>query len=373
MTISLFSALSLGQVQLPNRIVVAPMCQYSAEDGRATDWHVMHLGALAQSGAGLLILEATAVQARGRISWADLGLWDDTCQAALASVLHSIRRHSAMPLGIQLAHAGRKASVARPWEGGGVLAPDHVHGWQAIAPSALAFEPDGPAPQAATLAEIDTIVQAFADAARRADALGFAVIEIHAAHGYLLHQFLSPLSNQRQDAYGGSLENRMRLLLRVFDAVRAAVSATRAVGVRISATDWVDGGWDLDQSIALAKALEARGNDFIHVSSGGLSPQQKIPLQPGYQVPHAHAIKQQVETPVIAVGLITDPQHAQAILHQGQADAIALARAMLYDPRWPWHAAAALGQSIGVSAQFLRCEPHSHKGLLRLAQQPALQ
>jgi len=373
MPVSLFSPLTLGQVQLPNRIVVAPMCQYSADEGQATDWHAMHLGALAQSGAGLLILEATAVEARGRISWADLGLWDDRCQTALTSVLRSIRRHSAMPLGVQLAHAGRKASVARPWEGGGALPPDDARGWQTIAPSALAFQPDGPAPQAATLADIDAIVQAFADAAHRADALGFEVIEIHAAHGYLLHQFLSPLSNSRQDEYGGVLENRMRLLLRVFDAVRAAVSATRAVGVRISATDWVDGGWDLDQSIALAKALEARGNDFIHVSSGGLSPQQKIPLQPGYQVPHAHAIKQRVKTPVIAVGLITDPMHAQDILHQDQADAIALARAMLYNPRWPWHAAAMLGQSVGVSAQFLRSEPHTHKGLLRLAQPPALQ
>jgi len=373
MPVSLFSPVAFGQVQLPNRIVIAPMCQYSANAGQATDWHAMHLGTLAQSGAGLLMLEATAVEPRGRISWADLGLWDDHCQAALAAVLQSIRRHSAMPLGIQLAHAGRKASAARPWESGGTLPPDDARGWQTIAPSALPFQPNAPAPIAATLAELDAIVQAFADAARRADALGFEVIEIHAAHGYLLHQFLSPLSNQRQDAYGGSLENRMRLLVRVLDAVRAAVPTTRAVGVRISATDWVDGGWDLTQSIALAKVLENHGNDFIDVSSGGLSPQQHITLQPGYQVPHAHAIKQAVNTPVIAVGLITEPQHAQDILDQGQADAVALARAMLYNPRWPWHAAAMLGQSIGVSAQFLRCEPHNHKGLLRLAQPRALQ
>jgi len=373
MTTSLFSPLALGRVQLSNRIVVAPMCQYSAEQGQATDWHAMHLGTLAQSGAGLLILEATAVEARGRISWADLGLWDDRCQAALVPVMHAIRRHSPIRLGIQLAHAGRKASTARPWEGGGVLSPDDPRGWQTIAPSALAFHADDPLPQAATLDDIDAIVQAFAVAARRADALGFEVIEIHAAHGYLLHQFLSPLSNQRQDDYGGVLENRMRLLLRVFEAVRAAVPAHRAVGVRISATDWVDGGWDLAQSVVLARALEARGNDFMHISSAGLSPLQKISLKAGYQVPHAHAIKQAVSTPVIAVGLITKPQHAQDILDRGQADAIALARAMLYDPRWPWHAAAALGQRALAAAQFLRCEPHAHKGLLQLAQTPALQ
>lgn len=367
MTVSLFSPLALGQVQIPNRIVIAPMCQYSADEGRATDWHAMHLGNLAQSGAGLLILEATAVEARGRISWADLGLWDRERQDALAPIVRSIRRHSAMPLGIQLAHAGRKASTDQPWAGGKALPADDPRAWQTIAPSALPFLPDDPTPRAATTEDIDAIVQAFADAARRADALGFEVIEIHAAHGYLLHQFLSPLANQRTDDYGGSLENRMRLTLRVYDAVRAAVPAHRAVGVRISATDWVEGGWDLDQSIALARALEQRGNDFIHISSGGLSPQQKITIGPGYQVPFAQAIKQQVSTPVIAVGMITEPRQAQRILDQGQADAIALARGILYDPRWPWHAAAELGHSIAVAPQYLRCEPHDHKGLLKVA------
>jgi len=368
MTVSLFSSLALGQLALANRIIVAPMCQYCAEEGQATDWHAMHLGTLAQSGAGLLILEATAVEARGRISWADLGLWDARCQTALATVLRAIRRHSPIRLGIQLAHAGRKASVARPWEGGAAIAPNDARGWQTIAPSALPFHPGDPTPQAATLQDIDAIVQAFADAARRADALGFDVIELHAAHGYLLHQFLSPLSNRRQDAYGGSQENRMRLLLRVFDAVRAAAPNVRAVGVRISATDWVDGGWDVEQSIALAQNLERRGSDFIHVSSAGLSPLQKIAAQPGYQVPFAHAIKQKVSTPVIAVGLITEPQQAQAILDHDQADAIALARGMLYDPRWPWHAAATLGATVAASPQFLRCEPRAHKGVLTPAQ-----
>jgi len=368
MAASLFSPLQLGQVTLPNRIVIPPMCQYSANNGQATDWHVMHLGTLAQSGAGLLIVEASAVEARGRITWADLGIWNADCQAALATVLQSLRHRSAMPLGIQLAHAGRKASHARPWEGGAAIAPDDPRAWETIAPSALGFLPTDPVPKAATLADLDDIVQAFADAARRADALGFDVIEIHCAHGYLLHEFLSPLSNQRQDAYGGSLENRMRLVLRIFDAVRAAVSAHRAVGVRISATDWMEGqGWDLAQSIALVQALEKRGNDFVDVSSGGLSAQQQLKAYPGYQVPFAHAIKQAVSTPVIAVGLITEAQHAQDILDQGQADAVALARGMLYNPRWPWHAAAVLGHHVDVSPQYLRSEPLNHRGLLKPA------
>ncbi|PWF24181.1 NADH:flavin oxidoreductase/NADH oxidase [Corticimicrobacter populi] len=361
---SLFSPLTLGPVEIPNRIVIAPMCQYSAENGLASDWHVQHLGGLAQSGAGLLILEATAVEPCGRISWADLGLWDDATQAALARVLASVRRYSHVPLGIQLAHAGRKASVARPWEGGLPLPPGDPHGWQTIAPSSLPFLPDGPAPQAASLSDLDDIVQAFAAAARRAAALGFEVIEIHAAHGYLLHQFLSPLANRREDDYGGTLENRLRLTLRVFDAVRAAVPASRAVGVRISASDWVEGGWDVAQSIELARQLEQRGSHFIHVSSGGLSTLQQIPLHAGYQVPFAEEIRRQVGTPVIAVGLITEPHHAQAILDQGQADAIGIARGVLYDPRWPWHAAAALGRTVPVAPQYLRAEPHDVKGVL---------
>ena len=359
----LFSPLSLGPLSLSNRIVIAPMCQYSAEHGQATDWHTIHLGQLAQSGAGLLILEATAVEPRGRISWADLGLWDDATEAALGKVLASVRRWSDMPIGVQLAHAGRKASTARPWEGGGAIAPGQANGWQVVAPSALPFNAGEPLPQALDGAGIDAVVEAFAAAAARSARLGLQLIELHAAHGYLLHQFLSPLSNQRDDEYGGSLENRMRLLLRVFDAVRAAVPATVAVGVRISATDWVEGGWDVAQSIALAKALEARGSDFIHVSSGGLDPRQQIPVGPGYQVPQAEAIKAEVSTPVIAVGLITEPQQAEAILAEGRADAIGIARGILYDPRWPWHAAAALGAQVPAAPQYQRCEPHGVRGL----------
>ena len=357
----LFSPLALGPLSLPNRIVIAPMCQYAAEEGRATDWHAFHWPNLAQSGAGLAIIEATAVQPEGRISWADLGLWDDTTEAGFARALAATRRYSTMPIGVQLAHAGRKASTQRPWEHHGAqIAPDAPHGWQTVSASPLAYSEGQHPPQALDQAGIDAVVAAFADSARRAVRLGLDLIEIHAAHGYLLHQFLSPLSNQRDDAYGGSLENRMRLVLQVFDAVKAAVPASMAVGVRISATDWVEGGWDLAQSLVLAKALDARGSHFIHVSSGGLHPAQKIALGPGYQVSFAEAIKREVAMPVIAVGLITEPQQAEGILLQQQADAIALARGILYDPRWPWHAAVALGERIAIAPQYLRSAPREH-------------
>ncbi|WMJ71291.1 NADH:flavin oxidoreductase/NADH oxidase [Stenotrophomonas sp. 24(2023)] len=359
----LFSPLSLGPLTLPNRIVIPPMCQYSAEDGRANDWHAMHLGNLAQSGAGLLILEATAVEPRGRISWADLGLWDDATEAALAQVVTSVRRWSPMPLGIQLGHAGRKASSARPWEGGGQIPADDARGWPVVAPSPRPFHAGDPAPQVLDEADIAGIVAAFVASAVRAERLGFDLIEIHGAHGYLLHQFLSPLSNQRTDGYGGSLPNRLRLLVEVFDAVREAVSDRIAVGVRLSASDWVEGGWDVTQSEALAQILEARGCNFLHVSSAGLDERQKIAVGPGYQVPFAQAIKAKVRMPVIAVGLITEPEQAESILRHNQADAVALARAMLYDPRWPWHAAAALGDSVVPSPQYLRCEPRGVRNL----------
>lgn len=359
----LFSPVSFGPLQLPNRIVIAPMCQYSATDGQANDWHRQHLGQLSQSGAGLLILEATAVLPEGRISWADLGLWDDATEAALAGVIASVKAWSPMPLGVQLAHAGRKASSARPWDGGGGLPATDPNGWTTVAPSALPFN-DHPKPEALDLAGIDAIVDAFVAAAQRAERIGLDLIELHAAHGYLLHQFLSPLSNQRDDEYGGSLQNRMRLLIRVFDAVREAVSEHIAVGVRVSASDWVAGGWDIEQTTTLAQILDLRGCNFLHVSSGGLDPRQKIPLEPGYQVPFAQAIKAaKVRMPVIAVGLITDPSQAESILRHGHADAVALARGILYDPRWPWHAAAALGDSITPAPQYLRCEPREARGV----------
>jgi 2,4-dienoyl-CoA reductase-like NADH-dependent reductase (Old Yellow Enzyme family) len=340
------------------------MCQYSADgDGNATDWHLIHLGNLALSGAGLLILEATAVTPEGRISPDDLGLWSDANEAALGRVLESVRRHSPMPVGIQLAHAGRKASTRVPWEGNAQIEPDAPAGWPTVAPSALPFAEGETPPLALDPAGLARLRGAFALAAQRAARLGIDLIEIHAAHGYLLHEFLSPLSNRRDDGYGGSLENRMRFPLEVFDAVRAAFPAERPVTIRVSAADWADGGWSVGETTVFAKALEARGCAAVHVSSGGLTPAQKIPAGPGFQVPLARAVKEKVGIPVIAVGLITGFEQAEAIVHSGEADAVALARAILYDPRWPWHAAAALGATVQVPNQYLRCQPRGHPKL----------
>jgi NADPH2 dehydrogenase len=359
----LFSELALRDLSLRNRIVISPMCQYSAEDGRATDWHMIHLGHLALSGAGLLITEATAVEADGRITPGDLGLYDDACEAALKPVLAAIRRWSDIPVAMQLAHAGRKASCHLPWQGGAQIAPDAPKGWRTHAPSAVPFHEGDAAPVALDEAGLARVRDAFVQAAIRAERLGIDAIEVHAAHGYLLHEFLSPLSNHRDDAYGGSLENRMRFPLEVFDAVRAAYPSHKPVGVRISASDWVEGGWDLEQSLVLAHELKARGADFIDVSSGGLSPQQKIATGPGYQLPFAEAIKAQTGLTTFAVGLITEPQQAEGIIAEDKADAVALARAMLYDPRWPWHAAAELGAKIDAPPQYWRSAPHGVKGL----------
>jgi 2,4-dienoyl-CoA reductase-like NADH-dependent reductase (Old Yellow Enzyme family) len=359
----LFEPISVGGLTLANRIVIAPMCQYSAANGEMNDWHLAHLSQLAQSGAGILTIEATAVCPQGRISFADVGLWNDATEAAMGRVLSAVRRWSDMPVAIQLGHAGRKASTDLPWRGEGQLAPDHANGWQVEAPSP---EPRLPGTAASTPLDAEglkRVREAFADSARRAARLGIDAVQIHAAHGYLLHQFLSPLSNRREDDYGGSLENRMRFPLEVFDAVRAAFPADRPVTVRVSGSDWADGGWNAEQTIAFAKALEARGCAAIHVSSGGLDPAQKIPVGPGYQVPLARAVRQAVDMPVIAVGLITEPEHAEAILGNGDADMIGIARGILYDPRWPWHAAARLGAQVRVSPQYLRAQPRLHKDL----------
>jgi NADH:flavin oxidoreductases, Old Yellow Enzyme family len=360
----LFSPITLGQQALSNRIVIAPMCQYSAVEGQATDWHLIHLGHLALSGAGLLYIEATAVTPAGRISPSDLGLWSDQTEAALARVLKGIRQYSAMPIAIQLAHAGRKASTQVPWEGGKQIAPTNG-GWQTEAPSALPWDGGELPPLALNQAELSRIRDAFVAAAQRAHRLGIEVVELHAAHGYLLHQFLSPLSNVRDDRYGGSLENRLRFPLEVFDAVREALPAHVPLGIRISATDWIDGGWDVEQSVAFAKELQQRNCAFIHVSSGGLSPLQQIPATPGYQVPFAERIKQETGLPTIAVGLITEPEQAEQIVASGQADMVALARGMLYNPRWPWHAAAKLGAQVTAPKQYLRSQPAAFKNLLK--------
>jgi len=359
----LFRPITVGGLTLENRIVIAPMCQYSAQDGCMNDWHQIHLGQLALSGAALLTIEATAVVPEGRITYGDVGLWDDATEAAMARVLESIRRWSGMPIAIQLAHAGRKASTDLPWKGGAQLAPDHANGWQTVAPSAASFASGEAPPTALDRNGLARIRDAFAEAARRSARLGIDAVQLHGAHGYLLHEFLSPLSNQRDDEYGGSLENRMRFPLEVFDAVRAAFPNDRGVSMRVSGTDWVDGGWDVESTIAFAQALEARGCAAIHVSSGGLDPRQDIPVGPNYQVPLARAVKQACGMPVIAVGLITDPEQAEAIVGTGDADMIALARTILYDPRWPWHAAAQLGGQVKAPPQYLRSQPRRFKDL----------
>ena len=359
----LFQPATIGGLTLDNRIVIAPMCQYSAVDGQMNDWHQIHLGQLALSSAGILTIEATAILPEGRISYADVGLWDDATQGAMKAVLDSVRRHSDMPIAIQLGHAGRKASTDVPWQGGAQIAPGSPHGWQTVAPSPVPFTPGTHAPEAMDAQAIAILRDAFVAAARRANDLGIDAIQLHGAHGYLLHQFLSPLSNQRDDDYGGTLENRMRLPLEIFDAVRAAFPAAKPVTMRVSGTDWVPGGWDIEQTVAFAKALEARGCDAIHVSSGGLHRDQQIPVGPSYQVPLARAVKQAVGIPVVAVGLITDFDQAEAIVGTGDADMIALARTILYDPRWPWHAAAHLGASVRAPNQYLRSQPRQYRHL----------
>jgi 2,4-dienoyl-CoA reductase-like NADH-dependent reductase (Old Yellow Enzyme family) len=359
----LFTPFTVGNIELANRVVIAPMCQYSAQNGCMTDWHVIHLGHLALSGAALLTIEATAVVPEGRISYADTGLYDDATEAATAKVLDSVRRWSDIPIALQLAHAGRKASTEVPWKGGAQFRPGDANGWQTVSSSSLPFlEQDNP-PQALDRDGMKHVRDGFAAAAKRAARLGLNAVQIHGAHGYLLHQFLSPLSNKRTDAYGGSLENRLRFPLEVFDAVRAAFPPERPVTMRVSGTDWVAGGWDIDQTVEFAKTLEARGCSAIHVSSGGLHPAQKIPLGPNYQVPLARRVKAATKMPVVAVGMITDFEQAEAIIGTGDADLIALARAMLYDPRWPWRAAAHFGAQVKAPNQYLRSQPRHHRDL----------
>ena len=360
---TLFTPFRVGTLELANRIVIAPMCQYSAIDGCMTDWHIIHLGSLALSGAALLTIEATAVLPEARITYADVGLWNDATEAAIGRTLESIRRWSDIPIAIQLAHAGRKASTELPWKGGVQIPPDHANGWQTFAPSAVPFEDGQRPPVALDRDGLARVREAFASAAQRAARLGVDAVQLHGAHGYLLHEFLSPLSNRRDDEYGGRLENRMRFPLEVFDAVRAAFPADRAVSMRVSGTDWADNGWDIDQTVTFARALEARGCAAIHVSSGGLTPAQRIPVGPSYQVPLARAVKKATRMPVIAVGLITEFEQAEAIVGTGDADLIALARTILYSPRWPWHAAAHFGAHVKAPDQYLRSQPRQYPDL----------
>ena len=331
------------------------MCQYSSQDGFATDWHLVHLGARAQGGAGLVTLEASAVTPEGRISSADLGIWKDEHIPALERIAKFIHSQGARA-GIQLAHAGRKASMSPPFTGERLLLPGEG-GWQPVAPSALAFSPTYAVPQALDEAGILATIEAFRQAARRAQAAGFDFVEIHAAHGYLLHEFLSPLANQRADAYGGSFQNRTRLVLEVVDAVRAEWPAHLPLFVRISATDWAEGGWNIDESVQLAHLLRVHGVDLIDVSSGGQVPNAQIPVGPGFQVPFAARIRREANIPTAAVGMITDPVQANGIVASGEADLVFLARELLRDPYWPVHAAVALGESASWPAQYLRAAP----------------
>jgi 2,4-dienoyl-CoA reductase-like NADH-dependent reductase (Old Yellow Enzyme family) len=352
---SLFEPLPMRAVTLRNRIAVSPMCQYSSRDGFADEWHLVHLGSRAVGGAGAVIAEATAVTAEGRISPSDLGLWKDEHVAMLARIAAFVRAHGAVP-GIQLAHAGRKASTARPWEGGGLVTLGDG-GWRPVGPSAEPFAAGYAAPRPLAAGEIAEVIAAFVAATRRAQAAGFEMIELHAAHGYLLHQFLSPLVNRREDGYGGAFEGRTRLVLEVTRAVRAEWPAERPLWVRISATDWAEGGWDLDQSVRLARLLAAEGVDLVDCSSGGAVSHQRIALAPGYQVPFAERIRREAGIRTGAVGLITEPAEADAIVRAGRADLVLLARAELRDPYWPLHAAVALGVEAPWPSQYLRAKP----------------
>ncbi len=353
----LFKPIKLRNLELANRIVVAPMCQYSATDGTASDWHMMHLGQFAVSGVGLLLTEATGVVPEGRISPNCLGLYSDENEAALGRVVNFVREYGNSPIGIQIAHAGRKASTEPPWQGQGAVMPEDG-GWELVAPSAIPFSNRSEMPRAMTKEDIEHAQEGFVQATKRADRLGMDCIEIHAAHGYLAQSFLSPLSNKREDEYGGSLENRMRFLLETFEKVRAAWPKEKPLGVRITSSDWVDGGWDIGDSVALAIELEKRGCDFIVASSGGATPDAAVIAGPGYQVGFAAEIKRNMtDMAVMAVGLITDPRHADSIIRSGQADMVALARGMLYNPHWTWQAAVALGQEASYPHQYARCHP----------------
>jgi 2,4-dienoyl-CoA reductase-like NADH-dependent reductase (Old Yellow Enzyme family) len=353
----LLSPFQLRSVRFANRIGVSPMCQYSSQDGFASDWHLVHLGSRAQGGAGLVILEAAAVVPEGRISSGDLGIWKDAHIAKLEQIVRFLHSQG-VRAGIQLAHAGRKGSMSVPFGGERLLLPAEG-GWQPVAPSALAFSSDYAVPLALDPSGIAFVVHAFALAARRALAAGFDFVEIHAAHGYLIHQFLSPLANQRTDAYGGSFSNRTRLALEVVDAVRAEWPAHLPLFVRVSATDWAEGGWSADESVELARLFRQHGVDLVDVSTGGMVPNARIPVGPGFQVPFAARIRAEAGIPTAAVGLISGPAQADTIVANGDADVVLLGRELLRDPYWPVHAAAALGEPASWPVQYLRAAPHS--------------
>ncbi|MEQ9332365.1 NADH:flavin oxidoreductase/NADH oxidase [Thalassobaculum sp.] len=353
----LFSPITLRDVTFNNRLVVAPMCQYLAEDGNANDWHLMHLGQMSMGAGGLVFTEATHVSPEGRITPKCLGLWSDDNERTLKRVVDFCKTHGVARMGIQLAHAGRKASNRTPLNGAGPLAANDG-AWQTLGPSAVAYG-DWPAPRALDDAGLAMVKQQFVTATERSARIGFDTAQIHCAHGYLMHQFLSPLSNRRNDGYGGTIEGRMRFPLEVFEACRAAWPENLPLGVRVSASDWVDGGLTVDEIVEFAKALKEKGCDYVDVSSGGNDPGQKITLGPGYQVPFAERVRQEAGIPVMAVGLITDPHQAEAIVSSGKADFVAIARGAMDNPRWAWHAARALGAETEYPPQYIRCRPDS--------------
>lgn len=354
---ALFTPLDLGPVRLPNRIVVSPMCQYSADDGSASDWHFQHLPSLAMSGAGLVMTEATHVERHGRITHGCLGLYSDSNEAALGRLMATTRRVSPQEtrFGIQLAHAGRKGSATRPWEGGKPLAADQDP-WRTVAPSPLPFDTDWQTPDALDAVGIERIIVAFVSAAQRAVRIGFDVVELHCGHGYLLHQFYSPLANQRTDQWGGSPENRARIILTIAERVRAVLPSHIALGARITGTDWADGGVTINDAVRLASALKAHGLDYVDVTGGFVVPPSAIPFSPGFQAPLAAQVRREAAIATRAVGGITDPIQANAIIERGDADMVALARAFLADPRWGWRAADALGEDVPYPPQYLRAK-----------------
>jgi 2,4-dienoyl-CoA reductase-like NADH-dependent reductase (Old Yellow Enzyme family) len=356
MASTLFTPFPLRDLKLPNRIVVSPMCQYMSENGSAGDWHLMHLGQFAMGAAGLVITEATHVSAIGRISPRCLGLYNDENEKTLARVVDFCKRHGVAKMGIQLAHAGRKGSSLPPAQGGKPLTAEQG-AWKTVAPSALPYGPGWHVPEALTRDGLREVKQQFVESAKRAERIGFDLVELHAAHGYLLHEFLSPISNQRTDEYGGSLENRMRYPLEVFEAVRAVWPNERPLGARVSATDWVDGGWTPEETVVFAKQMKARGCDFFDVSSGALDPRQQIPFAPGYNVPFAEKVRKESGIATMSVGMITRPKQAEDIVSGGKADLIALARGAMDDPRWAWRAARELGGEAPYPPNYQRCTP----------------
>ena len=356
MASALFSPITLRGLTLPNRIAVSPMCQYNSENGSASDWHLMHLGQMSLGAGALVMTEMTNVNPAGRITAKCAGMYSDDNEAAMKRVIDFCRKYGVAKHGIQLAHAGRKGSTLPPAQGGAALKPGDG-GWRTQAPSAIPFAPDWPAPEALSKQGIRELVDQWVAAAKRAQRIGYDLIEIHGGHGYLVHQFLSPLSNQRSDEYGGSLENRMRFPLEVYAAVRAAWPKDKPMGIRVSATDWMDGGWTPEETVVFARELKKLGCDYMDMSSGGLDPRQKIPLAPGYQVPFSEKVRKEAGIATMTVGLITDAKQAEEIIASGKADMIAIARGAMWNPRWSWHAAEVLGAEAAYAPKMMACHP----------------